>query len=45
LKKYEFNVTLTILANDEDEALYGYDQITKSIWCDDSYCSDWKEVE
>lgn len=45
MKTYEFNVVLTINAENDDEALYAYDQITKSVWCNDSYCSDWKEVE
>ena len=45
MKTYEFNVVLTINAENEDEALYAYDQIKNNIWIEDSYCSDWKEVE
>ena len=45
MKTYEFNVVLTIEAENENQALFGYDQIRKNIWVSDSYCSDWKEVE
>ena len=45
MKTYQFNVTLTIEAENENEALFGYDQITKNSWVNDSYCSEWKEVE
>lgn len=45
MKSYKFYVALTINAEDENEALFGYNQIKKNIWVSDMYCTDWKEVE
>ena len=44
MKIYEFDTTLTIYAEDENDALFGYEQITKNMWCKESYCSDYREV-
>jgi hypothetical protein len=45
-KEYIFGTYLTINAENENEAIYAYDQITKNnIWISDSYCFEWQEAE
>ena len=45
MAKYQFETILTINADNQNDALYAYDQIRNSVWVEDSYCVEWNEVE
>jgi hypothetical protein len=44
MKKYTFGVWLDIDAEDEDQALSLFNDVTNHNWVSDSYCFEWKEV-
>lgn len=44
MNKYTFGVWLDIDAEDEDQALSLFNDVTKHHWVSDSYCFEWKEV-